>query len=551
MIAIAILFVALQAVLIGAHDELAVTAPGGKQPRSLLSISQRKEHIWGRCSRSGGNSGGCRGNWGVCYLRDAQCSDHLSDGPADADVEVTLTGVPASTAQQDVHLQWWSAYESPTSYDPLLSLVNVSVYSNVRDAYPKYYDDAFNGGNVRVPESGTVTLRIRSPATYFVWPFVSLPHIHLRICKGDNYAELGAGSVIFGEADAWVLRGNHAPGMSLSHVGPYTPAVGAVSPAESSPQAVGYVTSVNTVEQGTTTMAPTTTTLSDEERQVIIDAAKEDFVDLDALEFSSVYECLLEDTFFDHISEDCASSCPAGTVVAHAQCVVPETQEAEQTFGSVWNLQMICSNFTECLHDKMAVTLHQLRINVASLLDIPFQEVTNVQLNFDTIISRRRLSDVSGVNLHINVTTQRHAADDGEDLLETLVPDAAAASELLGIEVQSVQLLSQDTEEGEEISQVGEDNDPYTPAYDAAEGNGDDDSIEGVIASLPLEIIIAIAVLIFAVGVALGFALWFRHRMRVKKALEEQVQGKIVGKVQEPKVPESNESNAAAATYNI
>eukprot|EP00419_Tripos_fusus_P071542 CAMPEP_0172876880 /NCGR_PEP_ID=MMETSP1075-20121228/105492_1 /TAXON_ID=2916 /ORGANISM="Ceratium fusus, Strain PA161109" /LENGTH=62 /DNA_ID=CAMNT_0013728315 /DNA_START=1 /DNA_END=186 /DNA_ORIENTATION=+ len=56
--------------------------------------------------------------------------------------------------------------------------------------------------------------------------------------------------------------------------------------------------------------------------QVLIDAAK-DALSLNALEFSPVYECFLENQFFDHFSSDCTERCPRNSEVAHGQCARP------------------------------------------------------------------------------------------------------------------------------------------------------------------------------------------------------------------------------------
>ena len=51
------------------------------------------------------------------------------------------------------------------------------------DAYPKYGDADFNGGNQLVGTDGKVTIRVQAPSTYFVTNWISVPHVHLRVCS--------------------------------------------------------------------------------------------------------------------------------------------------------------------------------------------------------------------------------------------------------------------------------------------------------------------------------------------------------------------------------
>ena len=58
-----------------------------------------------------------------------------------------------------------------------------AVYGWMTDAYPKYGDADFNGGNQLVGTDGKVTIRVQAPSTYFVTNWISVPHVYLRVCS--------------------------------------------------------------------------------------------------------------------------------------------------------------------------------------------------------------------------------------------------------------------------------------------------------------------------------------------------------------------------------
>lgn len=151
--------------------------------------------------------------------------------------------------------------------------------------------------------------------------------------------------------------------------------------------------------------------------------------------------------------------------------------------------------------------------------------------------------------MSVTVSTQRHAAASGQSQLDVLLPNVAAASELLGLNVQGVQLLAQAPGSGQSVSQLTSDSDPYTPAYDAAERSGSNSPIEEAVAGLPVAAIIAIAVAVLVLMGAVGSGLWFRRRQSFAKMREQAVNGKIVGKVEE--FPEVHKPAAGTSDADV
>jgi hypothetical protein len=267
--------------------------------------------------------------------------------------------------------------------------------------------------------------------------------------------------------------------------------------------------------------------------EVMIQAAKDAFLDLDAVEFSAVYKCLTDNLFFDHVSTECAPSCPAGTVVAHGQCAAPETESAHATFAASWRLHVECET-ESCVHNKLNMTLHFARLSVASHLDIPFQEVT-ASLTYEHLLGRRRrLATISPVILSVQVATKRHPEAAGQDLLSDFLSDADMASQLLSLQVVDIEEVPFSEISGGEIAHAGPDNDLYSPAYEKLEqGGGSLSPLSRALGSLPLYAITAIAVSVVLVGAVLVGFLWNRRRQGLLKA--RAVRGKVVEvEVEEP-----------------
>jgi hypothetical protein len=193
----------------------------------------------------------------------------------------------------------------------------------------------------------------------------------------------------------------------------------------------------------------------------MIDAAK-DALSLAALEYSPVYACFLLGQFFDHFSDDCIEQCPEGSEPVHGQCSRMSSEAAAAEIATAWKLVVTCSHRDECLPDSNR-TLHMARLAVANHLDIPFQEV-RVSVSF-TESSSRRLLDVLNVYFKATVNTKRMNQVYGERLLDMLIADVEFARELLGVDIRQIEILGNVAPGHQRIMEMGEFNDPYSPAY--------------------------------------------------------------------------------------
>ncbi|CAK9065859.1 unnamed protein product [Durusdinium trenchii] len=113
------------------------------------------------------------------------------------DMEITLGNLTPSTPDNPVHLAWWAPRKSQTAWNPHLNLAGCAVYPHMNFAYPKYDDEDFNGGNLQVGSNGQVTIRFRAPSTYFVSTWISVPHVHLRLCSNDTFAHTTQDAIVF------------------------------------------------------------------------------------------------------------------------------------------------------------------------------------------------------------------------------------------------------------------------------------------------------------------------------------------------------------------
>jgi len=475
----------------------------------------------------------------------ARCSSRLSAGPVDADVELRLGGLPASTAGEEVHLQWWSPRKSATLYDPLTSVVNCSVHANVILAYPRYDDANFNGGNVRVSESGEAVIRVQAPSTYFVWEWLAVPHIHLRLCTGAASIQRSVDAIMLPGPDPWVSSG-HETNMRILSAGPYAGRSGPATAGSAVPRPIAVIVAVEgagqqTVLPSTTTM-PITTTMELTERNVHISLAR-DALDLDALEFSPVYNCLLEQKLFDHFSSACATDCPEDSAMAHGQCVREATADPPAELSVSWTLGIRCGD--PCWHNKKMVTLHNVRLSVAGHLDIPFQEV-EVSTGF-ALAATRRLTDTRTAGLTVTIASSRLSASEATALMGSYSQDAAAMSALLGLSVHSVASGAPASQTDlEDNTVMGQDSDPYVPAYDAIDdaptGGGGGGTSNSVVSMLPAEAIIGIAIGVVVLAVLFGGMLFLRRR-RQRRAEAEAKQAQKAG----DKAAETEADNTAPA----
>lgn len=474
------------------------------------------------------------------------CSAHLSDGPADADVQVHLAGLTPSTAERKAYLHWWSPRRSVSVYDPLAGPVNCSVYSSMVQAYAQYDAADFNGGNVLVSESGEAVIRFRSPATYFVWKWTATPHVHLRICNGEEAGRHGGHgghghghhgkhhkfrpgkqSLMLAEQGPWISSKDNQ--MRVVEAKPYAgrdASAVPVSTAGSSP--IGIIAGVDCRDRCSRNSIalveqPTTTTLSAERRSVMIESARE-ALNLDALEFSPVYSCLLQEEFFDQFTDGCVDTCRSGATIARGQCVRPTLEVRAANVSASWKLSMQADD--SAWQQAKNVSLHTLRLSIAGLLDIPFQEV-EVTVGFADAAAARRLVDVPWRETHVQATvnTQRMTAGQADRLLRQFGQDADTMSEILGFPVSFTATASAPPPRDRlrNASTMGQSSDPYDPAYSAAEEKPRSGNPvmpgQTVFDTLPFEAILGIcaAILILAL-VFVGALLIKRRRARAAQA---------------------------------
>jgi len=254
-------------------------------------------------------------------------------------------------------------------------------------------------------------------------------------------------------------------------------------------------------------------------------------LNLDALEFSPVYHCLLSGQVYDFFASDCSAACPEGKDLYVGQCVRNKCC-SETTLVTSWRLQVQCSE--RCWHDKLDIVLHSIQIFAADHLDIPFQEVEEV--NLDVLQqNERRLGDhgyeEKAVLLRIKVRTRRGDSQLVSDLMNTLLLDPSTASHLLGLDVIGVVLnvdladFADDNNSLSSLASVTVATDPLVSAY--ASAGARDGPVSVAVASptsfLPPAAIIGIAAGIVFLGSAFAILVWCRrrrHRQLVVKGKE-------------------------------
>lgn len=292
------------------------------------------------------------------------------------------------------------------------------------------------------------------------------------------------------------------------------------------------------------TMVPSYT--EEQKNTIISDATKR--MNLDALEFSPVYQCFEQGQLFDHFTADCTDSCTQDDAdISHGQCVRKKLSDVTETpVVGVWQLQMMCNQ--ECWLAWKEKSLHYTRLSLADMLDVPFQEVNMVALSFGEAIGspERRLQTAAtggperSATLQVMVTTQRLTAQDTLKLMTIFLKDPAEATEIFNFRVTAVSLRSSTSGEGawKDLSEgatvitdsLDNDHDPYQSAYDKSEpksgGNGKGfATIAGVpVDDVPVPLIIGIAVTVLILGFL--FFLWVRCRR--KKAITEYQDGETI-----------------------
>eukprot|EP00930_Biecheleria_cincta_P055073 TRINITY_DN41442_c0_g1_i1.p1 TRINITY_DN41442_c0_g1~~TRINITY_DN41442_c0_g1_i1.p1 ORF type:complete len:723 (-),score=121.71 TRINITY_DN41442_c0_g1_i1:37-2169(-) len=606
--------------------------------RKLWDAAAELSHIWGRCERWDATVSGCT------FGSQSKCSDRYSEGPSQPDLEITLGNITPSRSGHAVHLAWWAPRRSPTEWNPRDSFDGCAVYRRMADAYPHFSHADFNGGNVRVSETGTATIRVQNPASYIVDDFVAYPHIHMRVCSNESYAHTAQDAVIFTEAGVRLVAEEGGSFLTILNVHnrTWSPLVGtgqvngnlagmllhrkdyvhnadADAPVVKNYREVGKgycrddtchdAFSCKSPFQGEAhcvsldecvrlcngtcagfswaekpwayhsgcrhdgkprclvytgpTQATKTYKHADEywcyrpeagnmmdsstEGQndtIISDARKQ--MNVDALEFSPVYQCFEKGQLFDHFIADCTNSCTQdASEISHGQCVRKQLSDVTKTpVVGVWKLRMQCNQ--ECWLAWKEKSLHYTRLALADVLDIPFQEVNMVALSFgeaEAQTGRRLQTAATGgaerdATLQAMVTTQRLTAEDTLSLMKLFLKDAAEATEIFNFLVTSVSLQSSKSGEGawKDLSEkatvitdsLDNDDDPYQSAYDKAQpksGGKGFATIAGVpVDDVPVAVIVGIAVTVVILGCM--FFLWVRYRR--KKAITEYRDGETI-----------------------
>jgi len=417
-------------------------------------VSSRPEnlyrHIWSRCDPLDREITGCT------RYEPMTCAHRESPGPADADVEIHLAGLPESNQSNPVYLHFW-APRKYSQYKPLESPVGCMVYRDMLEAHPKYWDSDFNGGNVKVSGSGKAVIRVRAPSTYFVWRYIAIPQIRLRLCHPGvrlHYKPPDA-TIYFGVNGTWVTSDSKAHSIQVSTAAPYADRqVKQLDEEPQGPKPVARVVGVFPITA--TTIKP----LSD--REALINASR-DALSLAALEYSPVYTCFLLGLFYDHTSEaECVEQCPANSEPAYGQCSRAASEATDTSIMAVWKLEVSCGSRVWCLPDSNR-TLHMARLAVASHLAIPFQEV-QVRISF-TKTSSRRLLDLTNIYFKAMVNTRRLKQAHGARLLGMLIANVEFARELLDVDVRRIEILGDVPAGQQRIMEMNELNDPYSPAY--------------------------------------------------------------------------------------
>lgn len=503
-----------------------------RQSRRLMYGELDESYMWGKCDAWTQDIMGCNLTNGLT------CSSFLSDGPEDGDLEVTLSSLPPSTEDEEVHLQWWAPRKSVYPYDPWESPRGVAVYCNMLKAYPDFNSEDYNGGNVRVNSSGVATLRVHAPATYVLDQWILYPHIHFRLCRGNSFVNAGSDAIYFTHEGARVVSGRSGHTHLMEHTtAAVTEAPTATStaiwdgPTSTTVSITDTSTSTRLATITSTETATFTSTSTSEDDGLLdnttsyVDLRTQDAMealDLDALEFSPVYHCLLQGTFYSYFSGGCVDECPADAEDEVGQCVREEIADTPATLEATWSLRLECLGPQgSCFHNKLTVTLHNIRLAVADHLDIPFQEVVDVSLTQHTIEDRRLSSDQTDLQLarlYVRVESQRVRASVDGPYLGRMVSQASDASFLTGFAVYSVELVSDGSGGGDmAIARLNRDNDPYEEAYTRATPKNKGVRIPGVMSdTLPVEAVFVGAGLVLLTLSTFAACMFIRRRRNGK-----------------------------------
>jgi hypothetical protein len=269
-------------------------------------------------------------------------------------------------------------------------------------------------------------------------------------------------------------------------------------------------------------------------------SAEMEALSLDALEFSPVYDCLVDGTVFDHFSGSCADTCPEDAELQYGQCVLPEIESsAHVTLTASWHMEVHCEEL--CGAGMENETLHNVRLGVAGHLDVPFQEVARAALTWLDAEGRRLSTGARNAVLSVQVETRRHDESNGLDTLRTWVANPSDIGRVLGMSVEKVNILPEDaTISGGPTWAITNDSDPYAVAYNVLLGervdSGSQASAGGSL--LPTEAVVGLLVSMVTCGFACGGLLWVLRR-RSRWALTES-NAKDVPEVAGTAVPNDN-----------
>jgi hypothetical protein len=474
--------------------------------------------IWGKCDSWDRSKDGCD------MTGEHKCSAFLSSGPKDAPFELVLADLPASTSEKAVHLQWFGAHEAP-QYNPLAEKQLWRVFASPHSSYPKFTDEDFNGGNVRVNETGHAVMRFRAPSTYKICGNrIRYPHIHVRLCHGESFAHR-VESVDFVKAGVKIRS---CGGTKKYRVASFRQIAPIPQPPEEDTTyelEAGQSGQRPWPQEDTTTQAPiiidattlmSTTKASTTSKFLVADTLEEnsqpegdDSFDWDALEFSPVYQCLLDKKVYDLLGSGCVAQCPPNSEEKHGQCV-RKSMGAEVELNVAWNLQVQCDE--ACWNAKTPRTRHLLRLAAADHLDITFQEVLKVVLRPVTADSRRLQEKgfMSSASLLISIKTNRVDASSGQYLLQEFLKDASDASQILGLDVKSLKLEA--SEPTSEKLEAGEEEDEFAAMYDEVERDNAGSFGSSPTDGLPPAVIVGGGAAVLVLGGLVSACMWYKRR---------------------------------------
>jgi len=121
----------------------------------------------------------------------------------------------------------------------------------------------------------------------------------------------------------------------------------------------------------------------------------------------------------------------------------------------------------KCWSEKKRFTLHHIRLAAADHLDIPFQEVTSVQLGMDRAFSRRLQAAMveRAVFLKIQIRSNRVDNSHAENFKRNFSATTEDASELIDMRVQQLVLAQSNAATTVNNAELTANPDPYAPAY--------------------------------------------------------------------------------------